>query len=245
MRFATLFIALFFSISAFSSTPLIVETVKDQKATVYVPVNVNVKPGDMLYTESQKQTETSQSILTDKSTPTGGLLRKRTHNLALEFANNTIKVKTKDTSVTVDGRSIGAAYFYNLGFIEVGVAASTAVSDSTAKKSTITQTIFALKGNLIKNEPGNDWIPFGVLGFGKYLEDIDDRTSANSDNVTDGNVLGLGLGLSWFPFGELFSIEISATHLRGSLSYSGNPDIGSKSIDAEKTTFSISYVLSF
>lgn len=248
MKTAALFIVLY-SVNTFANTPVIVESINDQKATVYVPVNVSLKPGDMLYTTQptviQKETSVVQTAakVPENTQSHEKELRKREHNLSVKYGSSEIKVKYNGVSKKSKSSSLISSYYYNWGYAEGGVELVSSIDENSTLKINANQTIFAVRGNAVKNEPGNNWIPFAGFGIGYYYQK--NRDKSGTSNQYNGKIWALAIGLSWYPLGELVAIEGMFYQLRGSLDYSGDPIIGTNNIDAEEDGFRLAYTISF
>lgn len=131
-------------------------------------------------------------------------LRKRTHGMSWEMSSSNTKVKNKDTDAESETTSTDTkfGYLYNFGRFELGGAftSSTDKNEDTGDKST-TGT-FELIGhiNILKNEPGEDLIPYAALSLGSLVMDSDTLDAKGSS-------ASLGFGLKWFPQSEIFALK--------------------------------------
>ena len=209
---------------AAGATPVIVEQVQGNKATVYVAPNIVLKPGDSLYLEApsnpapsqDKPGSTTQSINQEPTSPPK--LRDRVQHimgtvstinvsLSLDAPINSDLSET-ETSATIE-------YGYSFGFLEpfVGVSTSTTKTNlNSSAKPTFTE--IGLRANLIRDIPGNDLIPYGKVGIGYF----DENLNTPSDVITIlGPSYGAAIGLAWYPFGQIVALTGEYKYITGSL----------------------------
>ncbi|MFV8258392.1 hypothetical protein ACNQKP_11325 [Bdellovibrio bacteriovorus] len=136
--------------------------------------------------------------------PSASDLRKRTHGMSWEMTSSNTKTKNKDTDVETETTSTETkfGYLYNFGRFELGgaFASSTDKNEDTGDKSTAGS--FELIGhvNILKNEPGEDLVPYAALSLGSVVID--------SDTIdAKGSTASLGFGLKWFPLSEIFALK--------------------------------------
>ncbi|MFV8250712.1 hypothetical protein [Bdellovibrio bacteriovorus] len=131
-------------------------------------------------------------------------LRKRTHGMTWELTSNNMKAKNKDTNAESETTSTDSkfGYLYNFGRFELGGAFSSSTDKNEDTGDKTTAGTFELIGhiNIIKNEPGEDLIPYGVLSLGSLVME-------SGTTEVKGSTASLGFGLKWFPLSEIFALR--------------------------------------
>ncbi|MGE3756890.1 MAG: hypothetical protein AB7H97_04000, partial [Pseudobdellovibrionaceae bacterium] len=149
-----------------------VDEVKDKKAFISLPEDSNLKAGDKLYVEPKANDRT---------------LRKREHNLAIAYSGTSTNVKHSSSNIDSRAGELGVNYSYNFGYFQPGISVAGINSENDPDEVKASSTIFYARGNFIKNEPGADVIPYGVLGIGSYHEKTKDQDDGIDAEVS-GNI---------------------------------------------------------
>lgn len=263
------FLVLIFPLSALAQTPLIVEEVIGRKATVYVPVNVELKPGDMLVPDGfAKRAATapaapaapvaataavvvppsapvptvSEAVCADGPSP---VLRGRNHNLSLTYDSGKTKVSIKapvNLEASETSGKLTVTYGYDVGYLRpiVSVGSNVSKDDNSPNKSEANSLMLGVRVNFIKNEPGNDLIPYALAGVGRYSEAY---KSGATDLAINGSVGGVEVGLTWYPFGQLFAFEVSYYSWTADLTAAGSTADANTTIT--RSALAVGSVLSF
>lgn len=158
----------------------------------------------------------------------------------MEFSQSKTKTKIKsfgNETFNSDSSELSATYAYNLGYFEV--FGGLAIQGGDAKGTYYGAGVMV---NAIENAPGNDLIPYAIFAFGNHDEDFEGN---GSDYNLEGNSIQYGLGLKWYPFGELFAFNLSLVRFQAD--YSVSSDSLPKGVKAEVMMDGIhlSYILSF
>ncbi|ASD63998.1 hypothetical protein [Bdellovibrio bacteriovorus] len=131
-------------------------------------------------------------------------LRKRTHGMTWEMSSSNTKLKNKDTNAESETTSTETkfGYLYNFGRFELGGAFSSATDKNEDTGDKTTAGTFELIGqvNIIKNEPGEDLIPYAALSLGSLVME-------SGTVEAKGSTASLGFGLKWFPLSEIFALK--------------------------------------
>lgn len=170
-------------------------------------------------------------------------LRKRTHNLTIEYSAVDAEFEIKspvNTDFEGEKTSLSIAYGYELGHFTIwGNLATSHIKATDSKVNLIGVSVHI---NAIKNEPGNDLIPYVMLGLGRYDEDFE---LGGDDLSAEGNATSFGFGVKWYPFGELFAFNFSFERFMGDLDISGNTLANDVAADLTMQGFNLGYILSF
>lgn len=235
------------SIESMAQPPIIVEVVEDKKATVYVPPGVKLSPGDMLVPQGQNEPPMPAPEMKPPEVPQivgNKELRPRDHMISfnLGMENLEVEIDSISTRDEVDSTLISAEYYRNFGYFQPGIGYGFSRSSTSQDDDRSASLVAMFRLNFIENSPNNDLIPFASVGVGhsniKYKDD-----SGTDFNLT-GPYTGLGVGLTWFPFGELVGIEISLERVQGDLDYSGTPAFNGDT-SFKRSSFNFGYVLAF
>lgn len=99
---------------------------------------------------------------------------------------------------------------------------------------------YAVRANFIKNESGNDIIPFAGIGFGFYGESLRIGKYDLGGNGLNAALVG---GFDWYPFGQIFALQVGYIVTAADITMSG----GSQNASASYRTsgLNVGYVLSF
>lgn len=133
-------------------------------------------------------------------------LRKRQHRLNWDYVSGNTKTEVEGSpDVETDSGTLEIGYGYNFGYFEVGAGYGFSLTDDGTDQNT--SGILSIYGrlNIIENKPGNDLIPFIALGVQGYRSELDSTTDLE---FTAGGG-ALQLGLSWFPLGEIYAVELA------------------------------------
>ncbi len=102
-------------------------------------------------------------------------------------------------------------------------------SDEVKTKTRFSGTGIGLRYNIIENTVGNDFIPYTKIG----IFNIKGSSKTDNESTIDitGSASGLGLGFDWFPFSEIFAVNLEFSTINSNVLYSSNPNkIDSKNI---------------
>ncbi|AFY01324.1 hypothetical protein [Bdellovibrio bacteriovorus] len=165
-------------------------------------------------------------------------LRKRTHGMTWEMTSSNTKLKNKDTNTESETTSTESkfGYLYNFGRFELGGAftSSTDKNEDTGDKTTA--GTFELIGhiNILKNEPGEDLVPYAALSLGSVVMESDTLDAK-------GSTASLGFGLKWFPLSEIFALKAEL----GAGSASIKDDNTDIELEVKATYFNIGWAFYF
>jgi len=186
------------------ATTAVVEKTKGNKALVSFPSGTTLVPGTLLYTNSKK-------------------MRPRRHYV--EFSAKSIKTKDKvdigsgSLDSSSDSSKLDLTYGWNTGtwMPWASLAWTQGHTDTTKTKG------WGLGGglnfNFIKNEPGQDLVPYASVGA---LLLSTDYYGTSSQARTQGLLWDGGIGALWYPFGELVALDVSYHLSFGKLDISGS-----------------------
>ncbi|WII71089.1 hypothetical protein QJS83_11515 [Bdellovibrio sp. 22V] len=158
-----------------------------------------------------------------------------------DFYNTKTTEKTGGTSTsdTVDSSRLNIGFAKNLEIFEVGFKlTSSRVKDDDFEG---TQTGVWVTGdfNFVPNKPGNDVIPYltAMLGAIGYTSE-----SLSGKTELAGSAGAFGVGLKWFPFSEIFALDMSIRGESGTMETDEAPKI---EIEARQTVFNIGWRIYF
>jgi len=202
-----------------------IEKTKENKAVVVFPANQRVLVG-------------AKVIVQDEfSEPLGGK-RKREHVLSWEITNSTTKGTTTVNSSSSSSESkkskYSLRYLYNMGSFELGAGVSKTVEE-TSSQTDGTEISFTGQYDFIENTSDNDLIPYIFANYSML--------SGKTGSVSiSGNGLVYGAGLIWFPFSEIFAVDVSVGTGSANVKLDSTPQA---TLKMENTTFSIGWRIYF
>lgn len=159
-----------------------------------------------------------------------GALRPRKHSVAYEVSFDTTKTKvsaggTEVSNTTTKDSKIEVSYTYNWGRFELGGFIGKDVDDEGSSKTD--GLSFGASGqlNFIENDESNPLIPY----VGLLVNSSRSKVSGASNLDLKGTGLSYGLGLLWFPFSEIFAMDLNYAINSTDLEADGSPKIEVKS----------------
>ncbi|MFM6928505.1 MAG: FimV family protein [Bdellovibrio sp.] len=157
------------------------------------------------------------------------------------YSHTRIKVSSGSTSDSSDqnGTEMSVEFGRNLSRWEVGGFLTSANEEIGSSESTATYLGALARLNFIENRPGNDAIPYlsGYLGGATVS-----RTSSGIETRLTGGVAGLGLGVNWFPFSEIFAFNAELRIISSSVEDESTPKI---TVDIDQTNLNVGWKIYF
>ena len=174
--------------------------------------------------------------------PVGGDLRKREHMLSWENSSSSTKVTPSgSSSLKTSSGDMNISYGRNWGWWGAGVGLSSNVTKDTDNDEATASVLYLEgRGNFIENRPGNNLIPYAAIQLGRITGEAED--GADTTDIS-GNAWAIGVGLDWFPFGELFALNVNLGVTNGDMDYKATG--GTVKADSEGTSLSVGYRLVF
>lgn len=223
-----------------NAAPLIVDSVTGHNATIYVPANVTVKPGDELVLKDQNDNKIPQANASNQTHPSRTTLRSRHNNLAVEMESTSTKITLDGASEKSTQTKVDIQYGYDFGYVQPFIAVAS--SDLNHGDVDVATSQLGCRFNFIKNVPGNDFVPYASIGSAFFNED--NNTDGETIINIEGNAAIVGVGLDWFPFGEIFAIEVNYIAAAGNLNATSSTASTEKA-KARISGLSIGYLLAF
>lgn len=192
-----------------------IDKVVGKKAVVSSSENINWQKGDSLDCSKSTGGDSDEMMSEEKTTKSISKsgLRKRDHGF--DLSTNYTSATAQGSSTASTNLSLSGAYILNYKSFEVAPSLSYS-SIATGGSSTSTSTILGIQAryNFIKNQPGNDVIPYIGALFG---------TGTLSVSNVSGTVLDTGgvLGLTWFPFSQIFAFDLALGMTSAQTDFSG------------------------
>lgn len=238
-------ILLFFSLQAQAQTGVITQ-IRDNKALVDFDATDLLKVGDKLILQDSQCNQlkcqqpaasavaepsvpvqtpivtpavTTTSVNAESTVPEKPL-RKREHNLAWAYSSVSSRSEITNNNATVSEinqtqTALEVSYLRNFGVFELGVFINTNSSEIEDDESTTAEVGVTGRINFIENAPGKDLIPY-VFGSLSGVS-IEYKTPGIQTVDGNGSAFSGGLGLLYYPFSELFALDVSigASALKG------------------------------
>lgn len=159
------------------------------------------------------------SIGTDSSGGySSGGSRARKHGVRYAAAIGSVKVESGNTSATSNITALSFEYLRNFGTFELGGGVEIENSGSNSSAT-------AFRGigqyNFSENKPRTDIVPYARGSFGM----LSGKSGGSSSSGTE---LSIGGGANWFPFSDLFAVDLSLAIVIGN-SKANNVDIKTNS----------------
>lgn len=171
------------------------------------------------------------------------ILRKRTHSLnwryqtiSSELSGSQGNLHSSETSRVTE---LEFGYSRNFGLAEIGLSINSQYTEISGVKQTVPS--FAISGefNFIENTPGIDFVPFAAAQIGLIGINLKDGTS---EYEVSGSAASLGVGFKWFPFSELFALELGLNFVAGKMDNLASPKL---EVDVRQTDFKVGWRLYF
>ena len=171
-------------------------------------------------------------------------LRPRIHNISLTYGSSTsetqLKVGSNKTTSETEKGELEIQYGYEFGYFQPFVTVNSLIEKSGSSESKAGGFALGARASFIENRPGNNLIPFVALSFEGISGDV---KSGNNTVAISGRGTNLGLGLDWYPFGEIFAFRGLLSSYSAKTDYSSNTNDGTG--DMRGSSFKVSAVLSF
>lgn len=174
--------------------------------------------------------------------PEEGGGRKREHMLSWKYSSSSTKVTPSGgTSLKVSTGDMKIEYGHNFGWLSLGAGLSTDVSKGTDKHEASASLLHIEgRGHIIENRPGNNLIPYVAI----QLEFLSGEAGDGTDTIDiSGNAWAISAGLDWFPFGELFALNVNLGLSNADLDYKAPGGI--VKADLKGSSLSVGYRIVF
>lgn len=172
------------------------------------------------------------------------VLRKREHVLSWELSSGSSTMKLEGLD-KIKNRSteMNLAYQRNFGWWALGGGFASDVSkDSDNDETSMTTLAIRVQGNFIENRPGHDLIPYAALELGSLVGETE--TGSNTVDIR-GSGWAFGVGFEWYPFGELFAVNVELSKTNADVKYDMPSSTNRVDADLETTSLSVGYRLAF
>lgn len=187
--------------------------VRGQKAVIQF-LNAPAKVGDTV-------------SVSNSSNSLASPLRERQSGLSWKYSGVTTKTKgtagTNSSTTKSDEQSFEVAYLYNLGLFEFGAYVDVDHSKSSSSEGKGTEFGLLAQFNFIENTPDNDFVPYLRADIAALAGTVGDGSGQKMD--IEGSSWGMRLGLMWFPFSEIFALDLGYEFGNAKMTTKSSPEI--------------------
>ncbi len=169
-------------------------------------------------------------------------LRKRTHNISVSYNHSNIRTEAVGAESENAVTMVRASYGYEFGYFQpmIGFSSVMVGDRKSTNETTLGSFSVGARINFLENKPGHDVIPYAGIEFGSLYG----REDTNNQSASLlGVIASLGLGLDWYPLGEIFAFRGTLYYMSGSGTLSG---LGTSTIiNLHGASLAVGYVFSF